>query len=469
MFNISSPIIFSIIILVGIISFIISPKEKTIDSFYKGHNQKGTPPNLWTLVLSQVTTWIFARSLLNAALLGYIFGIAGALAYSAYYLSFITGWVIIDKLRYKYNVNNIQAFLEYRFGKTGSFLFNILISLRLLTEVFANLLVIGLLFGKSGSNIHYVAVAILTLATLFYSMNGGLRASLRTDVLQMLLIFILVFILMFVVFSHPQFSLGSIMSFKSGFDNKGWILLIVALLQVISYPLHDPVMMDRGFLADRKTTKNSFLYAFIISFTIIFIFGLIGTFAGVNSGEDKDILYTLQRLLGDIPAIIIGLILILSAASTLDSTFSSVSKLIVVDIGVGKPSVNKGRIAMLLFAIGGIALTIWGSKDLFDAVAVSGTVSLALTPIILFSIFLDKNINRWSLILNFALSFAGSIFYFLEKNNKTFILHDLFGIEHGYDKLLIITISLFLGGIIIFYLGINKNDNKQYISMPTVL
>jgi len=34
-------------------------------------------PGSWTLTFSQVTTWIFARSLLNAGLLRYFFGIAG--------------------------------------------------------------------------------------------------------------------------------------------------------------------------------------------------------------------------------------------------------------------------------------------------------------------------------------------------------------------------------------------------------
>ena len=42
--------------------------------------RRGGRPGVWTLTFSQVTTWIFARSLLNAAILGYFFGIAGALA-----------------------------------------------------------------------------------------------------------------------------------------------------------------------------------------------------------------------------------------------------------------------------------------------------------------------------------------------------------------------------------------------------
>jgi len=44
-------------------------------------------------------------------------------------------------------------------------------------------------------------------------------------------------------------------------SRPGPILLIVDLLQIWSYPMHDPVMMDRGFLADRATIRRSFLHA----------------------------------------------------------------------------------------------------------------------------------------------------------------------------------------------------------------
>ena len=60
--------------------FLLSPRVQTADGFFKGFSESGAAPSLWTLVLSQVTTWIFARSLMTAAILGYYYGIAGALA-----------------------------------------------------------------------------------------------------------------------------------------------------------------------------------------------------------------------------------------------------------------------------------------------------------------------------------------------------------------------------------------------------
>jgi len=59
-------------------SIAISPRIRTVEGFYKGSSENGSAPTLWTLVLSQVTTWIFARSLMTAAILGFYYGIAGA-------------------------------------------------------------------------------------------------------------------------------------------------------------------------------------------------------------------------------------------------------------------------------------------------------------------------------------------------------------------------------------------------------
>ena len=92
----SSLIIVAAIVIVA--SLLLAPRTRTVEGFFRGYSSDGQAPNVLTLVLSQVTTWIFARSLMTAAILGYYYGIAGALAYAAYYLSFITGGLIVDHL-----------------------------------------------------------------------------------------------------------------------------------------------------------------------------------------------------------------------------------------------------------------------------------------------------------------------------------------------------------------------------------
>ena len=453
MLNLSIEYLSIILIAFLLISLKVASRTKTADGFFSGKSSLGASPNVLMLTFSQVTTWIFARSLLNALTLGYLFGIAGALAYSAYYLSFLTGGFIVKKLRQKHNVTNIQSFIHKFYGTQGEKYYNVLIAMRLLTEVFANLLVVGLLFGVIGSNSYIVSIITVTVFTLIYSMSGGLRASLKTDIFQAILIIFCIITLFISMVVHPSFDLSNVLSSSPDLDNPGWILLVVALLQILSYPMHDPVMMDRGFLSDDKTTQRSFIYSFLLSFPLIFAFGLLGVFVNLASETNGSVLTDLQNVLGAPMMFIVAIVLIVSSASTLDSTYSSASKLVAIDI-LNKPSLTLGRIVMAGFSLGGLLLTLFGNNDIYDAVAISGTISLSLTPVIIFNLFFDKRISIRSYIGNFFISFFGALTYFTEKSGYT----NIFGKMHSYTILLILSIIIIISGFVLFYFGQDKSD-----------
>jgi hypothetical protein len=237
----------------------------------------------------------------------------------------------------------------------------------------------------------------------------------------------------------------------------GWILLIVALLQVWSYPLHDPVMMDRGFIADQGATRRSFLHAAWISTLCILAFGVLGVFAGLNAGSNEALLDTLDRLLGAPATLMLAAALVISAASTLDSTFSSAAKLAIKDMGLADATTMNGRIAMLLFCLGGVGLVFVGTDDLYAATAVSGTASLFLAPVILFCILGGRDVARWSFSVAFIAAIAGSALYFLENAGHVAVLTPLTGIEHKYSRLLLITITVLVIGLGAFVLGLRRS------------
>lgn len=453
----------AILVVIALISFVLSPRVQTADGFFKGYSDSGDAPSLWTLVLSQVTTWIFARSLMTAAILGFYYGIAGALAYAAYYISFFTGGAIVDHLRFKHGKANIQSFMQERFGTIGNHCYNIVIVLRLLSEVFSNLLVIGLIFGVAGSGEYVAAMVLVAGITFVYSMFGGLRASLRTDVFQATLVILALAMLFGIMLFHQDFSFAAVMTSSPDITSPGWVLLAVAFLQVWSYPLHDPVMMDRGFLADRETTKKSFNYAAVISIVCILIFALLGVFAGLLKMDGEAMIPALTRLVGEPCMIIFNVALVISAVSTLDSTFSSASKLVAVDMKIIEPTPANGRWVMLAFLLGGGAFLLIGSKDLFAAVAVSGTVSMFLAPVIFFSIWGDKHYALWPLIVSFTVAILGGALYMLESSGYTNLLA-FSGFEHKYSKLLIICITILVVGCFAFLLGEKKHSENAYIN-----
>ena len=141
------------------------------------------------------------RSLMNAAILGFYYGIWGSLAYAFYYFSFLTGGRIVDQLRFEQGFDSVQQFLRARFGAWGTRCYNVVIGIRLVSEVFANLLVIGILFGAAGSQAYTLAVVGIALVTLVYAMMGGLRASLRTDLYQMMIFLVVLLALTVLVAS----------------------------------------------------------------------------------------------------------------------------------------------------------------------------------------------------------------------------------------------------------------------------
>ena len=438
---------------VALVSLLLAPRAASHGAFFRGLSEAGAPPGLATLVLSQVTTWIFARSLMNAAILGFHYGIWGTLAYALYYLSFVSGGLIIDSLRFRHGHASIQDFLGARFGRWGTACYNVLVGVRLISEVFANLLVIGILFGAEGSGLYTAAIVGFAVVTLGYSMMGGLRASLRTDVFQMLLLVATLGVLIAMGVAGGTLRADALFATPFVPTDPGPVLMLVALLQVLSYPMHDPVMMDRGFLADRRTTRLSFLHATWLSMVLVVAFGALGVAAGADARAGEDMNAALTRLLGDVPMLLFGAALVISAMSTLDSTLSSAAKLVAVDMGLGAERVDRGRLVMALFMALGLALVFWGSKDLFAAVAVSGTAALYLAPVVLFSLWGGRrDVPLWSYLGAFVLALGGAALYFTESAGHTGWL----GEAHKYTKLLGISVAVLAGGCALFVAGIGS-------------
>ncbi|MEM9394466.1 MAG: sodium:proline symporter [Pseudomonadota bacterium] len=443
-------------VLVAVASFAVAPRRATLDGFFGGQSVAGSAPGLWVLVLSQVTTWIFARSLMNAAILGYFYGMPGTLAYAAYYGSFLTGGFIVARIRAQ-GGRSVQDWLGARFGGTGTVTYNAVIALRLLSEVFANLLVVGLIFDAllpeaGAGTIAILAVAVLGLA---YSAWGGLSAALRTDVVQMLLFLVVFGIAFAALVTSADFDLAAVMSAEGASGaRQGWVLLAVAALQVFSYPAHDPVMMDRGFIADRKRTAWSFIHAFWISALCIIGFGMFGIQASLVGAEyEGQLLGTWSVMFPGWIWALLMLSLLISALSTLDSALSSSARVMVEELRLLPRTLTGGRIAMVGFMLAGTALTLWGNSTLFDAVAVSGTASMFLTPVMVAGLVFNRDIPLWSYLVCFVAAIGGALAYFFRDSA---VLNALLPAAHKYDQLLWICIAVLVIGFAAVALGLRQ-------------
>ncbi len=374
------------LLLYGGTMYWLSPRAISVSSFFRGTDEAGRPADTWMLMCSIFISWIFAKSITNAANLGAAHGIVGGLAYACYWLSIpFAGWVIY-RLRTRHGAQGLVSFIIGRYGRLAALAFSAAILIRLYNEIWSNSSVVGAYFGKPGSAAFIGAALLFTAVTLAYSLKGGLRSSIVTDVVQALLFVIVLAVVL--VYVLPQHGTGALLSVGEFRLDAGADLLLVALLQVLSYPFHDPVLTDRGFITEEKAMLRAFIVAGILGFICIFAFSLVGVHAQVEKLPGGDNMPGAVALaFGILPYLLMTGIMVVAAGSTVDSTFASLSKSIGQELpllagrSVGNP-VRAGLWAMGAFALLG-NLPMLAGTDILKATTVSGTMVMGLAPVFL--------------------------------------------------------------------------------------
>lgn len=376
------------LVVFGVTMYLVSPKTTDEGGFFKGHDAQGRPASEWALMMSIFISWIFAKSVTNAANLGASYGIVGGLAYATYWLSIPVAGLVIYRLRTREGATGLVPFLIGKYGRAAALAFSLAILVRLFNEVWSNTAVVGGYFGNSGSAEFIGAALLFTLVVLLYSLKGGLRSSIFTDVIQAWVFMLFLGVVLFMVL--PAHGPAKLLSEGNFALNGGMDLLLVALLQVLSYPFHDPVLTDRAFITREKTMLRAFIVAGVLGFFAIVAFSLIGVHARLEGIKGSNIPVEVARTLGIAGFFAMVAVMISSAASTLDSTFTSLSKSVAQELpllagrAASPKAMTVGAITMVMFAALGNLPMIAGT-DILKATTISGTMVIGLAPIFLFS------------------------------------------------------------------------------------
>lgn len=375
-------------IVYGIVMFALSPKTVNLGGFFRGEDKQGKDCNPWMITASIFIAWIFAKSVTNAANMGQSFGIVGGIGYAVYWLCIpLTGYALY-RLRRKFGAKGMVSFLTENYGVAAAFCFSAAILVRLFNEVWSNTSVIGSYYGASGTMPFILAALLFTAITVLYCCWGGMRGSIVTDVLQAILFAVLMLVVIFWVI--PQDGVGAIATSGSWTLEGGVDFIIGAALQCLSYGFHDAVLTDRGFLCRPKKMLKCYIAAGLLGFVAIVLFSTIGVHSYLNSmaqsGTDAPIV--VAQSLGIAAFFMMAVIMIATAGSTLDSTFTALSKLTARDLpGIlgKKPKMNPriiGIIFMIIFGIVGNLPMIMGAS-IITATTISGTMIMGLGPIFL--------------------------------------------------------------------------------------
>ncbi|MGD1896299.1 MAG: hypothetical protein ACFB16_05020 [Phormidesmis sp.] len=191
----------------------------------------------------------------------------------------------------------------------------------------------------------------------------------------------------------PGFANNGLPTVDSETTMAGLTFCVLAAVQIFSYPFHDPVMTDRAFITSPKVMVKGFILAGIISGGFILLFSSVGLYARAN-GLDGSPTQSVPALFGLPMLLVFNAIMLTSAGSTLDSTFSSVAKAAARDWGNRRGVPTEGQAKLGRWWI--VAIALLGNIPLFSiymgdkvgpaiiqATTISGTMVMGLAPIFL--------------------------------------------------------------------------------------
>jgi Na+/proline symporter len=369
----------------GAAMFAISPRARGKDpseQFFRGKDEAGRETSAFFLTSSILIAWIFAKSVQNAADLGQKFGLPGGVAYAVYWLSFLVAGAVLYRLR-KRGFRSIHHYLGTRYGAGAIWLFSLILLFRLWNEIWSNTIVMAQFFGPRESQGYYVASWAITALVLAYVLKGGLRSSIVTDAVQMVMAAVILFLILAYIFPSGkprEMVLSGSWTLVGGVD-----LILVALLQVFSYPFHDPVMTDRAFITEPRKMLRSFTLAGVLGVLFILLFSFVGIYNRVEGVGGNSTINTAAAL--GLPLLfLMNLMMLTSGCSTIDSTFSSIGKLVSLEVlpGWKVDKVVLARASMVLLGILG-NLMIYAKPAILSATTVSGTMVIGLTPVFVLS------------------------------------------------------------------------------------
>ena len=292
-----------------------------------------------SLVASALGAWILFGPIAAAtwggvgAVIGYAFGTAFPMIFLIYFGK---------KIRSEFpKGSSLIEFMRKKFGKSLFKLILLMTIFYMFIFLCAEVTAIAVLINYLSGTDLWITALIVLLATLTYTLYGGLRASIFTDNIQMVMIILLLTILISIISSSTgnNFSFAFIREKNPQLLSYSYIPSYTAgltfFIAVAATNLFHQGNWQRVYAAkDYKTLKSALIVSFFIIVPIVFLMGFIGMVsfsvypsARVDLGFFTLLLNNQTELLSFI-IIILGLALTIS---TVDTLVNAISSLFVID------------------------------------------------------------------------------------------------------------------------------------------
>ena len=309
-----------------------------------------------SLVASALGAWILFGPA-SAATWGGIGAVIGYALGTAFPMIFLI--YLGKKIRNEFpKGSTLIEFLRKRFGKSLFKLILFMTIFYMFIFLCAEVTAVSLLINYISGTPLWITASIVLIATLTYTLYGGLRASIFTDMIQMIIIIILFVIsaIYLLSFTGDQFSFDFIYEKNPQLLSVNYIPNYTAgitfFIAVAATNLFHQGNWQRVYAAkNNEVLKKSLILAFIVIIPIVYFMGFSGLVAvSVDSKVIPDLGF-FSLLLKDQTEFLSLVIIILGVSltiSTIDTLVNAISSLIVVD---GKATFNlKHNINYLRFS-----------------------------------------------------------------------------------------------------------------------
>lgn len=343
--------------------------KDTLENYVVARNSQGSIATVMTLLASSLGAWIlFAPSQAASwgglgAVIGYAIG-----SMSPRLLMIPLGTRMRELIP---QGHTLSEYVMARYGR-GMYALTLLIMLfYLFISLAAEITAIAKLVSLIAPVPLWLTALVVLVATLIYTIFGGLKASIFTDKVQVIIIIPLLIALCFfgwqatggvkpVVVSLQQ-AAPQLLDLTNTQGIKAGLTFFIAIL--LTGLFHQGNWQRIYSARSTKAVRRGFFLAGILVAPVIFIMGLFGlAFVGLESGQDSSVAL-FSVVMPSLPLVFVVLLIPLGLAlvmSSADTAINAVSSLVAVDMRRLIPrATTKTLFALSRFLVIPLALLVW--------------------------------------------------------------------------------------------------------------
>ena len=341
-------LVITISLIFTVVGLIYSKKYQGINNYLTANRNIGFFSLTTSLIASALGAWVLFGPA-SAATWGGIGAVIGYALGTAFPMIFLIS--LGKKIRSEFpKGSTLIEFLRKRFGKSLFKLILLMTIFYMFVFLCAEVTAVAILINYISGTELWITSLIIIIATLAYTLYGGLRASIFTDNIQMVVIVALLFISAFylVSFTNDQFSFSFIKETSPHLLSASYIPNYTAgltfFIAVAATNLFHQGNWQRVYAAkNNEVLKKSLIVAFIIIIPIVFFMGFSGLVAVSANPKVIPDLGFFSLLLSEQTEFLSLIIVILGLSltiSTVDTLVNAISSLIVVD---GEATLNLNK------------------------------------------------------------------------------------------------------------------------------